>query len=178
MKKNQIAVFGSALNPPHRGHEDVIIQILQHTNSVILIPSYKHAFGKQMMPYHFRMKMVEAMISEMHIGEKVRVSDIEKRLANSLPTNQPIYTYDVLHAMEQELNNNQLTFVVGPDNADPNTWKKFYKADAIIQRWNIWAAEERINVRSTLIRQKLAQGVTLNNQECCDTVIQLLSQRN
>ena len=40
MTKLKIAVFGSAFNPPHMGHADVVTQALAHFDRVILVPNF------------------------------------------------------------------------------------------------------------------------------------------
>lgn len=119
MKKDQIAVFGSAFNPPHRGHEDVIHQILEHTDKLVLVPSYNHAFGKKMMPFEFRVGLVKGMVAEMGLNENTLVSRIEHDIADTHPEDRPVYTFDVLSELEKVYNTQNLTFVVGPDNASP-----------------------------------------------------------
>ncbi|HIB77351.1 MAG TPA: hypothetical protein EYO58_06995 [Flavobacteriales bacterium] len=42
-----IAVFGSAFNPPHLGHMDVVRQCLSHVDQVLIVPSARHPFGKK-----------------------------------------------------------------------------------------------------------------------------------
>ncbi|MBX2857678.1 MAG: adenylyltransferase/cytidyltransferase family protein [Cellvibrionaceae bacterium] len=178
MNKNHIAVFGSAFNPPHLGHADVIQQVLQHSSQLVLVPCFQHAFAKKMMPFEFRLEMLSAMLSDLNIAHLVKVSQIEREIAHrqrrpgeALP---PVYTFQVLEALERELGSSQLVFVVGPDNARPETWSRFYKADEISQRWQIWPAQERLPIRSTAIRRKLANNEALDTAHCTQGVIQLL----
>jgi len=175
MKKSQIAVFGSAFNPPHLGHADVIEQIKVYTEQIILVPSFSHAFGKKMMGYEFRMALLKAMHRDLKYSESIVISDLEKQLAAAKPAEQAIYTFDVLNALESQLNTSELTFVVGPDNADPAVWKKFYKSEEILERWNIWGAQERLNVRSSFIRESLENGASISEDECSPGVISLLN---
>jgi len=174
MKGNQIAVFGSAFNPPHRGHEDVIAQARGWADKVILVPSYSHAFGKKMLPFELRVNMVEKMLEDIGNPENIVLSNIEKQIASNKKDGEPIYTFDVLEALEKRYKTNRLTFVVGPDNASPITWQRFYRAQDILARWSIWAAEERVPVRSSKIREKLAKHELPNNKECSPQVIALL----
>ena len=62
MKK--IAIFGSAFNPPSLGHKSVI-ESLSHFDLVLLEPSIAHAWGKNMLDYPTRCKMVDAFIKDM-----------------------------------------------------------------------------------------------------------------
>jgi len=177
-----VAVFGSAFNPPHRGHEDVIKQALQHVDHILLVPSYCHAFGKQMAPYEQRLAMTEAMAvslsGSLNRSGRIRVSDIEHTLSEQKSIGEAIYTYDVLRAIEEENPNASLIFVLGPDNAEPATWDKFYRSQEILDRWSTWVAKERVPVRSTSIRQALAQGNLPSEHECAGEIIDMLKTMN
>lgn len=174
----RIAVFGSAFNPPHCGHRDVVMQALAIADTVILVPSYRHAFGKEMAPYEQRVMMTEALAFEIRDLGDIQVSHIEQSLAMGSDGERPIYTYDVLQAIEASYPNSSLAFVLGPDNADPRVWRQFYRADDILRRWSTWEAKERVAVRSTIIRQKLARGVMPTALECPTAVINLLEENN
>jgi len=167
MTQYQTAVFGSAFNPPHAGHADVINQALEKFDCVIVVPSFSHAFGKSMAPFELRLDMVNALV-KLHSDwlQRVIVSDIEKTIADRKPGNSPIYTYDVLVELEALYQNDPLTFVVGPDNADPQIWAKFYKASEIDKCWGRWEAKERQRVRSTGIRKILKSGGQPRLNEC------------
>lgn len=193
-----VAVFGSAFNPPHRGHEDVIKQVLTHADYVLLVPSYCHAFGKQMAPYEQRLAMTKAMSAGLNhsLGlpsngsvngsvngsanglERIQVSDIERKISEQKAADQAIYTYDVLHALEEENPHASLIFVLGPDNAEPATWDKFYRSQDILDRWGTWVAKEMVPVRSTSIRHTLAQGNLPTERECAVEVIDILKTMN
>lgn len=167
MTQYKTAVFGSAFNPPHMGHADVINQVLAVFDSVIVVPSFSHAFGKAMAAYSLRLDMVKTLVG-LHPDwqQRVIVSDIEQTIAVKKADNEPIYTFDVLSELEAQQSSGQLIFVVGPDNAAPNTWAKFYKAKEIDKRWGRWEAEERKQIRSTAIRNKLKAGEKPSLEEC------------
>lgn len=176
----KVAVFGSAFNPPHCGHEDVLLQVAQWADAVVVVPNFSHAFGKQMAEYALRLRLVQALVEglapERLAGCSVQVSDIEQRMASKQCEPAPIYTYDVLVELQKLYPNSELTFVVGPDNADPAVWNRFYRAQEILQQFSIWPAEERLSVRSTAIRAGLARGRLPSEKECPQAVIQLLQQ--
>lgn len=174
MTDKSTAVFGSAFNPPHLGHADVIGQALNSFDRVLVVPSFCHPFGKQMLDYERRVALVEAMLRDLD-DPRVALSRVEQTLGESRP-GQPVYTYDVLVALEQVLGSADLVFVVGPDNAKRETWQKFYRADDIVQRWRLWPAQERLPVRSSQIRELLERKQLPTRDQCCDGVITLLGQ--
>ena len=178
-----IAVFGSAFNPAHCGHVDVVKQVAEIVDLVLLVPSYCHAFGKSMGPFNHRLTMAESMAQGLILSAKVRVSDIERRLslanASDGATNiglRPVYSYDVLCALEATYPGAKLMLTLGPDNADPAMWKRFYRSQEILDRWGVWVAQERVAVRSTQIRAKLAKGELPTEAECPASVIELLKK--
>jgi nicotinate-nucleotide adenylyltransferase len=172
MIQNKTAVFGSAFNPPHLGHADVIDQALEVFDRVIVVPSYSHAFGKAMAAYSLRLELAETLIG-LHPGwqQRVIVSDIEQTIAEKKADKEPIYTFDVLNELEAQLPKSHLVFVVGPDNAALDTWAKFYKAKEIDERWGRWDAKERVCVRSTAIREIINSGGQPKSSDCPPEIV-------
>lgn len=152
-----IAVFGSAFNPPHRGHFDAVEQALAVFDQVYLVPSYRHAFGKIMASFNDRLAMLGAFMDQHPFpAGTVCISDIERSLAAA--GDRPVYSFDVLEALERLHPGSRLTMVIGPDNAEPAQWALFYRGDDIQKRWGCFVTEERIKVRSTMIRECLTHG--------------------
>ncbi|MCQ1060212.1 nicotinate-nicotinamide nucleotide adenylyltransferase [Photobacterium sp. DNB23_23_1] len=141
-----IAIFGSAFNPPSLGHKSVI-ERLTHFDKVILLPSYSHAWGKQMLDYDARCNLVEAFIEDLS-QDNLELSTLERDMAIG---DEAITTFAVLEALEGLYPRTHLTFVIGPDNF--LNFGKFYKADEITQRWQVLACPETVKVRSTQIRE-------------------------
>ncbi|GAD90309.1 hypothetical protein VHA01S_039_00290 [Vibrio halioticoli NBRC 102217] len=155
MKK--IAVFGSAFNPPSYGHLSVI-ERLSHFEQVLLVPSIAHAWGKQMLDYAERCTMIEGFISDIPC-RNVTLSRIEQRLNGQ--SEGSITTFQVLSALQAEHTDAELTFVMGPDNLF--NFAKFAKAEQIMKHWNVLACPETTAIRSTEIREKLAQHQDINH---------------
>ncbi len=155
-----IAIFGSAFNPPTLGHADVINQLLELTlpfDQISLVPSFKHAFNKKMMPYDMRLTMLDLFVSDMR-NKKLSVLPIEHEIYRQ---DTPVYTFDLLSHIQKELYpSDNLSFVIGPDNQQ--NWHKFYKSEEIAQRWDVIHVDERINIRSTTVRQLLNQNKSVN----------------
>ncbi|ENM3756985.1 nicotinate-nicotinamide nucleotide adenylyltransferase [Vibrio cholerae] len=149
MKK--IAVFGSAFNPPTLGHKS-IIDSLGHFDLVLLVPSIAHAWGKAMLDYEQRNRLVDQFIQDIG-SSKVQRSNVEEALYT--PKNS-VTTHAVLTRLQALYPEDELTFVIGPDNL--LNFAKFYKADEILQRWAVMACPERLPIRSTAIRDALQNG--------------------
>lgn len=157
----KIAVFGSAFNPPSLGHKSVI-NSLSHFDLVLLVPSIAHAWGKEMLDYRQRCEMVDMFIQDLE-QNNIRRSSIEEQLHQP---GQSVTTFAVLEQLEQEYPGAELTFVMGPDNLF--NFAKFYKAEEILARWAVMACPERVNIRSTDIR---------NVQKKMGSCTQLTTQR-
>lgn len=172
MKNSNIGVFGSAFNPPHMGHADVVTQALAHFDRVVLVPNFAHAFGKNMAPYDLRLAMSKMLRTQQKWDERVVVSDIEQTLAATKAQNEPIYTFEVMEALSRSYPAYKLTFIVGPDNANAQTWARFYKSDEIEKRWGRWVAQENKNIRSTAIRALIEQGQVPSPEQCPASIVQ------
>ncbi len=153
----RIGVLGSAFDPPTRGHIDVLQQAAAFFDCILLVPSARHPFGKRCAPLHHRVAMLEAICSNLKLACELRISTLEQEMCED--SERPVYTYDLLETLEQKLSADhpglQLSFIRGPDNARPEIWSKFHRAEEIEQRWPLFTAEERVPVRSSAVRALL-----------------------
>ncbi len=168
MKK--IALFGSAFNPPSLGHKSVL-ESLSHFDLVLMEPSIAHAWGKEMLDYEQRCKLVDAFIDDIHLPN-VQRSDFEREL--HVP-GESVTTFDLLEKIQECYPSADITFVIGPDNLF--NFGKFYKAEEVMSRWSVMACPEKVTIRSTDIRARL------QNQQSIDdfttpSVIDLLINNN
>ncbi|MBU2710808.1 adenylyltransferase/cytidyltransferase family protein [Zooshikella harenae] len=156
MTLDSIGVFGSAFNPPTCGHLDAIRQAAPHFTTILLLPAAAHAFNKQMLDFRTRLELLQCFIGDLpKLSCKVEVCTIEQDILNKQPQ-QPVYTYDVLKLLSDQYSpGTKIRFILGPDNAQPEVWKKFYKADEIKQQWGTFVVKELEAVRSTLVREQL-----------------------
>lgn len=155
MRENKFAIFGSAFDPPTQGHQDVLQQVASYVDTILLVPSFSHAFGKRSQPFEQRCELVRLFIKDLSLPCTVELSDIEQTLYQD----KPVYTFDLMCAVEAQYPDAQLIFVRGPDNATPEVWQRFYNHREIEQRWTLFTATERRAVRSTAVRQELSQSV-------------------
>lgn len=146
----RIGILGAAFDPPTLGHKNVVEQALKVFDKIYLIPSVDHAFGKKMSPFEHRVKMLK-IFAKNWPEDKVCINLIEQDLLKQ-NGNGPIYTYDVLQTLEnQKTPGVQYSFIIGPDNA--KQWQKFYKAEEITKKWDIFHAVEEIPLHSTDVRK-------------------------
>lgn len=170
-----IAIFGSAFNPPTKGHEDAIKSVLApeyNVDKVVLVPAYKHAFNKKMIDYRLRVEMLDAFVADIN-DKRVSILAIEHDIATD---DRPVYTFDLLTYLQAEVFiNAQLHFVIGPDNV--NNWHKFYKAEEIKRGWNLIKVSERKNIRSTMVREALKNNLPIDHL-VTPNVLRLIQQHS
>jgi len=156
-----IAVFGSAFNPPTRGHQDAIEYALKHESAfdaVVLVPAFKHAFAKHMADYGIRLHMLELFVQDIN-DDRVKALSIEHQIQKSSVS--PVYTFDVLSFIQQNVYPEaKLSFVMGPDNKA--NWHRFYKAQEIEKTWPLIEVPERIAIRSTSVRERINANLEIN----------------
>ncbi|MFV0575379.1 MAG: nicotinate-nicotinamide nucleotide adenylyltransferase [Vibrio sp.] len=178
-----IAIFGSAFNPPSLGHKSVI-ERLAHYDQILLVPSIAHAWGKEMIDFSTRCEMVEKFIEDLKengVLKQVQLCKIEEELFSKTTKSKDensssITTFAVLSELQSLYPNSQLTFVLGPDNF--LNFGKFYKADEITQRWSILACPESLPVRSTQIRQRLAESESLELLDLTTPSVETFIKKN
>ncbi len=115
-----IAVYGGSFNPPHIGHALVAswLHWTARADEVWLLPTYNHAFGKQMAPWSQRVLWCEALAESL--GPAVRVCTIE----SELPT--PSYSIDTLNALAKRHPEHRFRLVIGSDNL------------LVLDKWKAW----------------------------------------
>lgn len=122
--KEQVALFGGSFNPPHIGHMLAVTYVLsQHVDRVIVVPTFKHAFGKDLVSFEHRMEMARLTFDWLNQGAffmKVSVLDIEQKIGHSR-------TLDTIKALYDRFASDiQLRLVVGSDILyERDKWHKF-----------------------------------------------------
>lgn len=155
MRTEQIAIFGSAFNPPTLGHASVLAR-LTHFDRVLLVPSFAHAWQKKMADFELRCEWLRLFVDELP-QTNLEMSTIEASLENG----KAITTWKLLHALQNEYPDAALTFVLGPDNFF--NFAQFYRADDILKQWTVLACPQTINIRSTTIRERIALQQDISN---------------
>lgn len=147
MKK--IAVFGAALNPPTYAHTNIIKSLSDKFDIVLVVPSFNHAFGKNMIPFEHRLRMAQLMIDSTQ-KENISLSAMEASLNKN---NEKVYTIDVLNKVKTQFPEDEIFFIMGQDNHE--NFHKFYKYEEIIKNYKIKTIENIPEVRSTILREAL-----------------------
>lgn len=157
----EIALYGGAFNPPHAGHAQVMIEASTQARRVLVAPSFRHPHGKRMVDYEVRMNWLESIVENVQplCCAEVRTSRVEQIVARGVEG--PIYSYTLLAHLADSLalDGKRIALVVGQDVAD--LLPTFYRGQALLERFSILCVEEKIHVRSTVVRERLALGKSL-----------------
>ncbi|MBK7198641.1 MAG: nicotinate-nicotinamide nucleotide adenylyltransferase [Myxococcales bacterium] len=78
-----VGLFGGSFNPPHVAHALVGLYALetQGLDELWLVPTWRHAFGKQLASYDDRIAMCELVAAAL--GPRARVSRVEETVARA-----------------------------------------------------------------------------------------------
>src|SRR4030095_12817511 len=87
-------VYGGSFDPVHCGHISLVERAVALGYAVIMVPAFRHAFGKQSAPFEHRVRMCELALLARQLQDHAQVCTIEHSLAQANTT--PVYTYDVL----------------------------------------------------------------------------------
>jgi nicotinate-nucleotide adenylyltransferase len=145
------AVYGGSFDPIHAGHVSMVRRAVELDYHVIIVPAFRHAFGKQSAPFAHRVHMCRLAFDALL---PARVCDVERRLATD--DDQPVYTYDVLRNLRDRLQQ-PISLLVGPDIAAE--WHRWHHHTDIDREFGRLSLPATHAVRSSDIRQQLRQGV-------------------
>jgi nicotinate-nucleotide adenylyltransferase len=162
---SRYTVYGGSFDPIHYGHVSMIERAIRLDYDVIVVPAYRHAFGKRSAPFAHRVRMCELALQDRKLQEHARVCQIERKLDQGRRV--PVYTYDVLCTLRDRLQAAPC-LLVGPDIADE--WERWYSHDAIDREFGRLCLPMTRAIRSTDIRHRLQAG------EAPDTLRALLPQ--
>jgi nicotinate-nucleotide adenylyltransferase len=149
------AVYGGSFNPIHYGHLSMIERAIGLGYDVLVVPAYRHAFGKQSVPFEHRVHMCSLALQGLALDDHAHVCTIEQTLAQD--GDRPVYTYDVLCRLRDRLHTAPC-LLVGPDIA--GEWERWHQYEAIDREFGRLCLPVVQDVRSTDIRQRLEAGTS------------------
>jgi nicotinate-nucleotide adenylyltransferase len=115
----RVAVFGGSFNPPHLGHVLAGTWLLAtgEVDHVLVVPAYRHAFGKNLAPFPLRMRLAEAAFACV---AHASVDPIEYELSGESRT---LHTLEALARLHPTW---ELRLVIGTDVlAEADKWYRF-----------------------------------------------------
>jgi nicotinate-nucleotide adenylyltransferase len=123
-----IVLLGGAFDPPTPGHIEVA-ELLLHSgfDIVLLVPCYKHAFGKKMGRENHRLAMLK-----LAIRNNSRIKIFEYEILNKL--NGDTYTFIKKLLSDKKYKDFQFSLAIGMDNANSfNKWVNYQDLERMIR---------------------------------------------
>ena len=121
--KPRIGVFGGTFDPPHAAHLEIVRTTLAsgEVDRVLLVPCFRHAFGKTPVAFEHRVAMCAALVE----GEAgAAVSDAEARLVH------PGRTLDLVESLEAAFPGCPLRLIAGGDiYLEREKWYRFAEVE-------------------------------------------------
>ncbi len=161
----RIGVYGGSFNPPHVGHAMVASWVLwtEQADEVWLMPTFAHAFSKQLAPFEDRMAMLREVCAALGAG--ARVDPLERDLPS------PSYTIDTLDELARRHPEHQFHLICGSDTLDDtDSWKDWDRIERDYRPIIAGRAGYREiagvpsfpGVSSTDVRRRLAAGESVD----------------
>src|SRR5947208_4320907 len=155
MSMRRYTVYGGSFDPVHYGHMALVEHAVALGYEVIMVPAFRHAFGKQSAPFEHRVRMCELALQACQLVEHARVCTIEHSLAQA--SNAPVYTYNVLCHLRDTLGSAPC-LLVGPDISAE--WERWYHHTEIDHEFGRLCLPLTHMIHSTDIRQRRQAGET------------------
>jgi nicotinate-nucleotide adenylyltransferase len=168
-----IGLLGGSFNPPHVGHALLALYVLETTDldALWLVPTWRHAFGKDLAPYDDRVAMCDEVARAL--GPRVTVSRVEEDVARARGgESRTLHTLEHLAAARPD---DRWRLVIGSDilgqTADWLAWDEVCRrappivvgrgdhpapAGAVVAPLTIPA------ISSSDVRRRLAQGLDVS----------------
>lgn len=115
----RVGLFGGSFNPPHVCHTLATCWALQTGNldEVWWLPTYQHAFGKDLVGFETRVAMCELALRDLN---RVKICTIERELGGESRT------IDTVKALKARHPGDAYTLIVGADIlAERHKWKNW-----------------------------------------------------
>lgn len=154
-------VFGGSFDPPHLAHTLFAAYALaaHGLERVLVVPTFTHAFGKQLTPFDDRLRMCELAFGDLR---RVEICDVER----GLPA--PNFTLHTLQALAARHANVQLHLLIGSDIlGETQHWHDFASVarlapPLVVERQGATSHDPEQpalpNISSTEIRKRIRAG--------------------
>ena len=108
-QEKRLVLYGGSFNPPHISHVlfSVMLHCLMPQARILVVPTWRHAFDKTLLPFEWRLRMLHAVLDGF---PNIEISAIERELQ------QPkSYTVNVVKALQRKWPDHRICVAVGAD---------------------------------------------------------------
>jgi nicotinate-nucleotide adenylyltransferase len=154
-----ILLFGGSFNPPHLGHAIVVEQafeLIPSIDELWLLPTYHHAFGKDLAPATDRLAMCQLLADTIN-NPHVSVCSLE------IDSQSQGSTFQTLQLLKQKYPQHTFSFLMGSDQLPSFT------------KWDHW--QELLHAMHFYVypRGSHRHDVTFSNMELLESPIQVIT---
>jgi nicotinate-nucleotide adenylyltransferase len=160
MIEKTIAIFGGSFDPPHIGHEAVVLKTLQELNDIdklIVVPAYLSPFkSDSFLNSYDRFALVKKLFNDLDI---VDICDYEIKQQKS------VYTIDTVKYLKDKYHAKKIYLIIGADNIEKfHLWHKYDELIELIDlvvvsrtnyTYDCDTIKVDVDVSSTQLRQEL-----------------------
>lgn len=158
----RLAIFGGSFNPPHLAHQMAALGALEigAVDEVWVVPTFQHAFGKELAPFTDRVQMCRLMAAPL--GPRVAVSTVEAEIGGESRT---LRTLERVAGLLPEA---ELRLLIGADILDETeSWYRWSdvarRAPPLVFGRAGYAGSARCDlvlpdISSTEVRRRIAAG--------------------
>jgi nicotinate-nucleotide adenylyltransferase len=122
----QIGLFGGSFNPPHICHTlaTVWAKQTQSLDEIWWIPTFKHAFSKELLDFDHRLEMSHLAVSRL---DSVYVSEIERKIGGESRT------VDTVDKLRETYPDSSFSLLVGSDILEQkDDWKEWERLMSMV----------------------------------------------
>ena len=160
----EIALYGGSFDPPHVAHVLVAAwaKASAGVDRVLVVPTYRHAFGKRSAPFADRVAMCRLAMADLRSAE---ISTLEEELGESL-------TLHTLQALRERRPSARFRLLIGADIlAGAHRWHRWDDVVALAPPLVVgrggYATPEGVGmtmpeISSTDVRDRLARGASVD----------------
>jgi len=123
-KAKKVLVFGGSFNPPHLGHREMAVNVLEAgvADEVWFLPVSLHSFGKDVVSAVHRLKMCELLLEDI-ISAYPKFKDRLRVEALEVKNGGISYTASSMEELASIYPEKKFSFLLGSDNLkDFNQW--------------------------------------------------------
>ncbi len=116
MKKESIAIFGGSFDPPHKGHIEIISQLIQIFSKVIVVPAFVSPFKRSgsFASAKERLEMLKLALKEKNLSPIISDFEIKNKGVS--------YSYQTIRHYQRD--NQKIYFVIGSESVSSlHLWK-------------------------------------------------------